>query len=511
MAIDPSIALQVRQPQILSPFDANAKAVTVADVMGQMQERQSLAAEREAQAPIRAAQAAAQQKQLAENSALSQAFEGSVGYDQDAGDLSYDDSKAAQILHSQNMDYLLPQYQAKKDQARAAHRTQALNEIGDAQKTIAVQAVPAENFLSIDDPGKRKAAYPSLRAQLIAANPGNGKLLPNDYDPDTVDKLLQSVIDQHDQTKDVQEKLKDAQSKQGLSLQTPEGREKEIAAQVQQFTQQNGGQAPDQETLDAIREGVMQKAGFTGFKVARRAPAKAIPLLGSDAPDDATDSQGNPIPDEWRKPGVKLLLNRASGHDVYQVTTPDKLNAQQTKDKVNQDAYAASIGKQPEDLTAADKFQANIWAAKQTPQRLTDWQRKAEMFRTNPQMYSDMTGHLLGGQVKPLTAAEKIHAIAQINAATLKQFPHMGDPKDPDAAAAQAFRQQQIDQYEKDGLSLTGTPAAPKAPAVVAPKPASPGGGPKLGAPVYRKGTSQILGYFDGYDASGKVKTRPTP
>ncbi len=303
MATYPNLSLDVMQPQIETPDQATQAKVSIADSMAQLQERQARAKDYAAQAPIRQAQAANQLQGFAEKKALDQAFAGSIKpYDPAVGDIEYDDDKAGQILDSTNIpgvgkaSYLRAQYQAQKDQQRASHRQQAISELTQTNQANDIIAIPSENFLTRNGehkPGESysdadiaamKAEYPAIRAQAVKVNPANGKILPYDYDPDIVNPKLQSFVDQHNQNKDVQQKLADAQGKEKLGLTTPEGRERAIALQVQQVTQQNGGKAPDQETLDAIREGVMQKAGFTGFKITRKSPG-ALKQFGDTTGD----------------------------------------------------------------------------------------------------------------------------------------------------------------------------------------------------------------------------------
>lgn len=510
--VDSGIALSVRPSQVESPLDVLGKGISIQDSLAQLQERQAQAKDYAAQAPLRQAQAANAMQSIAEKKALDQAFENSVSYDQEAGDLKYDDAKAADILHSSQIpgvgagDYLLPQYQAQKDQRLTAHRQQAIGELDQANTVASKVAVPVKNFLATEDPDKKAAAWPDLRASLIAMNPAIGKQLPPDYDPEVVDPKLQATVQHAENLKDTHQKLTDAQDESKLQTEQDLQAVKSGKLTRQQYWEKLGntvGSTPPAQWTASLNA---QLSGLKEPPAAAYSTKKLAVTTGDKAAADATDIDGNPIPESWREPGIQLDLMQGGPTGHYYVPTPGwKPNVQQTKDSLNQAAYAASLGKEPGELSDSEKFQANVWAAKQTPQRMTDWQRKAELFKTNPQAYADMTGHLLNGQVKPLTSAERATALSRINAATLKQFPHSGDPKDPDFQAAKDFRSQQIQQYKDAGLDLTSAPS--KIPP--AQNPATPA--PKTGAPVYKKGTSQILGYFDGYDAAGKVKIRPNP
>ncbi len=444
--IDPQLSLDVKTPQFASPLDQLGKAASIADTVAQIQQRQAQAAAEAEQAPLRRMQIAAQTKQVAEANALKGAFDGAVAYDPDSKDITYDDDKAAQILHQQNMDYLMPQYQSQKDQQRTAHRTQALGELDQTNQVIARVAVPAENFLALDGPGKAKA-YPALRATLIQVNPASAKILPYEYDPEVVDPKLQQTVDQHEQTKDVAEKLTDAQKKEALQAIADK------TMSVEDLWKKKGGEgAPTPQFRNAV---VAQRAG-----VQAPPPASYIdkPLLtekipGNKLPVDALGADGEPIAGEDRLPDNAFkAMKRGDGSTYYLPVFGAKPNVQQVKDAKVQAAYAFSLGKNVADLNAMEKAQADTWYKALTPEKQTDFERRLALYEKDPNTYQALFGHGTAGSVTP---AIKATILGRINAAIAKQGLDGKDAADYKAERLQELKDAGID------MSASSTKSAP--------------------------------------------------
>lgn len=203
MAIDPSISLRYKSPQIQSPLDSFTKTVQISEMLSQMQDRQARVAEYAQQAPLRQAENLARQQELAEATVLKKAAtESFKPYDPEVGDLEYDDDKWNEILDTADIpgvgkaSYLKPQFQQIKGAQLAAHRELALNELNRANTMLAREAVQIKNFLELPEE-KRKAAFSGLRGALIAANPAWGKLLPYEYDA-SIEAKLRPVVERHE-------------------------------------------------------------------------------------------------------------------------------------------------------------------------------------------------------------------------------------------------------------------------------------------------------------------------
>jgi hypothetical protein len=311
MEINNDVALGIRPPQVADPLTTLSRGISIADMASQIRERQQQAAYQQAETKLRMAQANQAQKAIDDQETLDKTVENHLSYDQDSGDLKYDDAGIAKDLTMAGKVHLLPKFQDQRDQMLKAHRDRAITELNDTYKLTDLMGTPAQNFMDLPDEEKAKQ-YPALVQTLAKADPTVMQKMPPQYGDDAKAKI-QEIVDHRKQIKTVADNLAEAQAKEKLDLTAPEGREAEIARQVASATKQNGGKAPDQETIDAIREGVMQKAGFTGFKISRKTPG-VLKQVG--------DTEGPNLP-----PGAKGIygedLDRSAGMHYAAVMHPN--------------------------------------------------------------------------------------------------------------------------------------------------------------------------------------------
>lgn len=311
--INNDIAATLRTPNvpIETPAQALEQNVRIADIAAQVRQRKAEAADYAAKEPLRSAQTLAQTQQLAEDTALKQAFSKALKpYDPTAGDLQFDDNVAGQTLDSIQIpgigpaSYLRGRYQTEKDSQLASHRTQTLKEASDYIAKVKMAATPAENFLAIEDPKEQAKQYASVREAVVRTDPSIAKQFPyelTDENRPTVVAKLQQIADHKKQIEDVHDTLKGVEDRQKLAVATPEGKAKALKA-LDQSTADRMGVTVDR--LDQEQKDANYKEIYGSAVVRKSGSLKQVPgssIEGSKLPADATGLYGEDLD---RSPGV---------------------------------------------------------------------------------------------------------------------------------------------------------------------------------------------------------------
>lgn len=318
MAIDPGISLQVRPAQVTSPIDAMKNAVSIADVISGMNERQQLSKERAVTTKLAQQNLDRTAKQLADQQALETAMDKHWKFDQATGQSTMDDAGALAELPG----HLHSTYQATKDAFLNNRNKQLTDELENAHKITEALGVPASNFLAQPE-DKRAAAYPDLLKTLGQADPSILTKLPPQYTPEVASKI-QEIVDHRAQLQDIGTKVKEAQAQEQMRLLTPEGKQAELDKLNTAAAAQNNTtpEKLDQEIKDANYEKVY------GTKITRKTAARAQfspPLTADRLPSDATDLHGNLISDRNKDNQYVAVMH---GTDVlgYQPFEPKATN-----------------------------------------------------------------------------------------------------------------------------------------------------------------------------------------
>src|SRR5688572_1052460 len=100
MPIDPNIALSVRPPQVRSPLESMDRAIRISDMVAIQNQRAQEAKYRQEEEPVRKAElayrrskVAAEEAKLAEDTVLKDAFRQTMKFDDESGDIAYDEEK----------------------------------------------------------------------------------------------------------------------------------------------------------------------------------------------------------------------------------------------------------------------------------------------------------------------------------------------------------------------------------------------------------------------------------
>lgn len=450
MPIDPNISLQVRSPQIKSPLDAYSKSISIMDMMSQLQERQQIQKQREQEAPLRAAVAQSQLQKLKEEQMMNTALDNSVSYDPEIGDLKYDKEKAAAFFGQNNAMHLLPEFDDQASKRLTAHRTQAIDELTNANKLLEFAATPAENFLALDE-DKKKSQWPTLRSTLIRTDPTRGKILPYNYDPAVIDPKLQELVSAYQQTQDMGQKLTDAKSR----AQVRELMEKEENAtlSVEDLWTKVGGKGTP--TPQFRNEVIAQRANVKPPAVGSYTQAVALRKLGLKLDPDT----GETVP-----LAESELSDREKADLAYRQAGADLREAQEEAASALADARKAQTD-------------PNSQAFKDAKRRLDIAQQNANTARGRLGIQQE-TLELKKSAGGGFTLAQQKSAVEKINAAIAKEFAEPGSPEakaiwDREAAHYRALGME-IPEYDQIGpmvpLKRPTPPPPPKATGKIARK-----------------------------------------
>lgn len=447
MATDPSIPLQVRPAQIASPMDAMQRAVTIADSVSQMQQRQRLAPAQNAQAKLAVTQATAAQAQLDDSTLLDQIADANVSYDEAAHDIKLDKEAAAAELQKRGKAHLIPVLTEKYDALVQARRTRALKEIDDAHKVTDALGIPAQSFLDTDE-AERPAKYPALLQTLGQVDPSILRSMPAQYDENALAKINE-IIDHRQQIRAVGDKLKEAQDRAALA----EMKDDELDPEVRWRKYNKDAGPMPLWYRDAI---AAKKSGIKGPVASTYVDKKVTAMNGNNVPEDATDREGTAIPTSQRTPETIFEQRQDSnGKLYYQVTKSEAKTSKEKEHARIEKAYAMSIGKKYEDLDDGDRVNADIWHAKLLPEKQTEIDKRLALYERDPETYGALFGHGATGD-KPLTAAQKATILGRINTDITRQA--------LTGKGATDFKNARLAELKDAGIDMAGVAApAPKA------------------------------------------------
>lgn len=333
MAVDPGIALSVRPPQVRSPLESMQRAISIADMVAGLQQRQQEARYRAEEEPVRRAELAAHRRKLEDDTALTEAFKQTVKYNPDVDDLEYDLQAATNLLTSKNRADLLPRYVSEMNTERAAYTHQWLQRAEPL-------ANATENFLALPEEQRAEHWLPYRRVagQL---DPG-AKALGNQYTPEIVPKLEQFVAKRNafiSRAEKIKAQAEAEKAKAELA---------KMRAETSRITKEAQS---SQERIDTA---------FELFKTTG-AVAKDATLegLSEEKRRELFVAAGIPVPAERVK--SEATIER----------------------EVIEQAYAEKNKLDPAKLTASQKVAARQWSEKLSPEKKTDMQILMGLYRSN--------------------------------------------------------------------------------------------------------------------------------
>jgi len=439
--IDPSIPLNVRQIQPLSPMDAIQRSIAIADMVAGMQERQQVAKQRKEEAPLRTARIDKEKRELADVSMLDSVLDKHWKLN-DAGDTIMDDAAAKRELPG----HLHPIYDAQKTAFLKSKRQGILDEYSTQKQVIDNLGSAADSFLDLDDE-QRAAQYPAFLETVRGVNPALAQSFPPQYDPTNAASKVQDLSYEAFRVKDATSKVKWHQDRDDLRV---------FKMTPQQIWKEDHPEDADSEApewwVNAIEA---RKRGLKEPPVSMYKPTRIGTLTGDNLPADATDDQGNSIAADLRRAEVSFdrFRDPATGKSYYQAgKTAAKTSREKEHERVER-AYAVAVGKKYEDLDDRDRVAADAWYKKLTPAKATEFDKRLALYSRDPETYAALYGH--GADDKPLTQAQKATIINRINADISKQG--------LTGETAANYRASRVKELKEAGIEISVAAATPTA------------------------------------------------
>ena len=445
MAINPSIPLHVQQPKIDSPLDAMQRQLSISDMIGQMNERAQMSEQRKLGMAATKAQMSDQDRLRADQKALDGVMDKHWKFDAATGKSTIDDNGVLAELPG----HLHPTYQDRKSNFLTQRNKQVLEELESAHKITEALGVPAKNFLALPEE-KRATEYPAVLRALAQADPSLATKLPPAYTPDAAVKL-QELVTQRDQIRTIADKVKE--SEDASKLTELEDDKLDPEARWKKYNPEAGDMPVWYK--NAI---IAKKSGVNAPPASTYVDKKITTLNGNNLPEDAVDRDGTAIPTSQRNPETLLEQRQDSNGKIYYQVT--KSAAQTTKEKEHariEKAYAMAVGKKYEDLTDAERVEADAWYTRKTPQKQTEHDKRLALYERDPQTYAGLYGHGVNDD-RPLTAAQKATILGRINTEISRR-------SELSAGQQADLRKARLDELKEAGIDLGATPAAkPPAP-----------------------------------------------
>ncbi len=503
MATDPGISLTVRPPQIESAADAMQKNVSIADTIAQIQGRQ---AQTDTQ---RNALKEAQQKQ-ADQDAIETAIGNNTAIDED-GQITTDHVKASASLPPKLRGRYMTTVAPSIDKELVNHsidlntrqNLQTQNEMALATELktgvapqLSTMPDPADPTKTVQGPdqksdAQREAVYQNVKARWAKIDPAAAAQLPPHYDSSVVDPIVERALT-----------AGQARIDKGMtSLQIAQAK-KDLADAAQTWAK----------VQPTTADGIVKKASMQADAI--NAIVAKYPNIDPDRMDAILEAQGLPKINRTAT-NSRIIAMRKQGLDAEGKPLPEDQLSISEKQRI---ALQKAREDSDDALTDLRRAQANPDSPqyKAAAERARIAQENVDLREQELGLKRDVAQNNVNkGQTLTAEGRRKIVQDIQkeINTRQLK-------PGSPEAKAvwdemSGPYNQQgaNLPQYEvtqQPGFLASfgfGKPSTPPPPPVKAPDPNAP----KSGAPVYKKGTTQVLGYFDGYDPNGKVKLRAQP
>lgn len=371
-------------PEVRSPLESQERAIRISDMIASQTQRAQEAKYRQEEAPVRQAElalrrkkAAVEEAQLEEDTILKNAFRQTMKYNDETGDIDYDQEKASTILPPE----LLPRYRSEVGAQKAEDRKAAMAEANAWLSSNKIVGDVVENFTTIKEE-ERPDQWINFRRALVKLDPQAAAALPQKYTPEIL-PALQGMIQQRDMVRSTAEKLAAAQK-------------------------------AEEEALDLQTKKAAATKAETDLKKATKI-------------DEFTNASGERV----------LAMQQPDGTVTYEKSSEKvkTISDKQAETELIEEAYGQLRlkGKTRDKMTAAEKVAAKRWdeaASKNAdPTKRTDLDKMMELYRSPKPEDRALFNALKGNFDNGPTMSNRISMIGQANTAANQEVSSSQDRK----------------------------------------------------------------------------------